>query len=69
VFQLLQDADFLSDFVLGDELSVHLLDGDLPVGAFVAAAVDLPVGALPDAVALRENVVPHLDFDFVLHEL
>lgn len=69
VFQLFEDGDLSSDFLFGDEFSVHLLDGYFPTGFDVAAAVDLAEGALPDAVFFGKDVVPHLDLNIIVHHL
>ena len=69
VLELLEDGDLSADLLLGDELAVHFLDGDLLAVQDIPALVDLPVRALSDAVFFGEDVVPHLHFNLVVHLL
>lgn len=69
VFELFEDGDFAADFLLGDELIVHFLDGYFSAGADVPAAIDFAVGALPDTVLLCEKVVPHVNLHLFVHVL
>ena len=67
VFKLFQDSDFLTNFLLGNELAIHLFNGDLFASKYILPFVNLPKGALANAIFFSEDVVSHLYLYLVIH--
>ena len=67
MFELFQDSNLSTDFLLSYQFAVHLLDSYLPPCFHVPAPIDLPIGTLPDTILLRENILSHLHLHFIIH--